>query len=299
MNCSSESTVQNNSYKLSSSQLVKQNAVIYDLQHRDPTHFRKKSEVNYNFFLNKQGSGFDPKSCKSNNISFQNNESLNSSIRKGDPQKKMGKLEKYFKNSGLNGGQTNPISGKTFIPLKAISKNSLFQSNLYEQFSKNIGSSPKGIKERVSHKQGSSFGNSKFTGPKSKTNSISKSQVNFEKIDLSPIFVSEELLFKFMIYVHQEADLYNIFKQYIEYVQEQDFEALINLIDLQVLGETFKNAFILERMALMMSFYLSINGLYKKEIVFLKKIAVLVYSNLFLFLKIILKALTNSQLNVF
>ena len=101
-----------------------------------------------------------------------------------------------------------------------------------------------------------------------------------------------------MICVHNEADLYNIFKNYIEYVQEKDFEIFINLIDLPMLIETFKNSFILERMTLMISFYLSLNGLYKKEIVFLKKIAVLVYSNLLLFLKIILQDLTPLQLNV-
>ena len=73
--------------------------------------------------------------------------------------------------------------------------------------------------------------------PKQKINSISKSQANFEKIDISPIFVTEEILYQFMICVHKEADLYNIFKNYIEYVQEQDFEITQNVEAPPVLRE--------------------------------------------------------------
>jgi hypothetical protein len=101
-----------------------------------------------------------------------------------------------------------------------------------------------------------------------------------------------------MISVHKEADLYNIFKIYIEYVQDHNFEVFIKLVNQSDLSEIFKNSFILERMALMISFYLSLNGLYKKEIVFLKKIAVLVYSNLILFLKTVFKDCSKGMIAV-
>jgi hypothetical protein len=299
MNCSSESTVQNNSYKLSNSQLAKQNAVIYDLQHRDANHFRKKSEVSYNFFLNKHSSVFNPKSCKSNNISFQNNESLNSSVRKNQQDKKLSKLEKYFKNYG-NPGSTGNISipDKNAIKSTIIPKNSFVQGSMYEQIGRNLASSPKSIKERTSFKYSSSMSNSKLMISKQKCQSISKSHVNFENVDLGPMFIIEDILYKFMISVHKEADLYNIFKIYIEYVQDHNFEVFIKLVNQSDLSEIFKNSFILERMALMISFYLSLNGLYKKEIVFLKKIAVLVYSNLILFLKTVFKDCSKGMIAV-
>jgi len=299
MNCSSESTVQNNSYKLSSSQINKPPQVTFDFPVGDPTHFRKRSEVNYNFFLNKNTSAFDPKSCKSNNISFHNNESLNSSVRKRDTDRKMSKLEKYFKNLHITNAPPKVQSGhKSSNITNALSKNSLACSNLYEQFGKNLVSSPKGNKERGSFKQSNSINKSKLLGSNQRLSVVSKSQAFLEKIDLTPLFWIEDFLYQFLICVHKEMDMYNVFKHYIEFVQDQNFEVFLEQLELPMLFDSFKNAFILERMSLMISFYLSLNGLYKKEIVFLRKVAVLIYSNVFLFIKILFNDLAGSDLTV-
>jgi hypothetical protein len=299
MNYSSESTVQNNSYKLSTSQISKPPQVTFDFPVGDPNHFRKKSEVSYNFFLNKNTSAFDPKSCKSNNISFHNNESLNSSVRKKESERKMSKLEKYFKNlNSINAPTKVSSTHKSSNITNALSKNSLVSSNLYEQFGKNYVSSPKGVKERGSFKQSNSINKSKLLGSQQRISVVSKSQAFLEKIDLSPLFLIEDFLLQFLACVHKEADIYNVFKHYIEFVQDQNFEVFIEQLELPMLVDSFKNAFILERMSLMISFYLSLNGFYKKEIVFLRKIAVLIYSNIFLFIKILLKDLGGSDLTV-
>jgi len=299
MNCSSESTVQNNSYKLSSSQISKPPQLTFDFPVGEPVHFRKRSEVNYNFFMNKNTSAFDPKSCKSNNISFHNNESLNSSIRKRETDRKMSKLEKYFKNlNTINGPLKIQCANKSSSITNALSKNSLVCSNLYEQFGKNFVSSPKGVKERGSFKQSSSINKSNLLGSNQRLSTVSKSQAVLEKVDLTPLFWIEDFLYQFLVCVHKEADIYNVFKHYIEFVQDQNFEVFLDQLEIPMLFDSFKNALILERMSLMISFYLSLNGFYKKEIVFLRKVAALIYSNLFLFVKILFKDLAGSDLTV-
>lgn len=294
MNCSSESTIQNNSYKLTSSQLVRQN-VLYDELPRQSNHFRKKSEVNYNLLINRP-SAIDPLSCKSNNISFKQNDSLNTSGRKNEPSGQLSKLEKYFKKQAkpTNSKMTNNVARTD------SGRNSLAQSNIYERFSRGLLiSSPKTIKERSSFKPVGSFNTGNLISSKTKNPELSKSQGALEQVSLSPLFRIEELLYQFVLRVHKKDDFYNNFKEYIEYVQEQDFERHLVLIEGQAQAETFKNALILERMSFMICFYLSLNGLYKKEIVFIQKIAGLIYSNILLFIEAVMKQLTKSHTNVF
>lgn len=89
-----------------------------------------------------------------------------------------------------------------------------------------------------------------------------------------------------------------IFLKYLEIVKSNDFEVYLSMIPSAAIAEGFKNAFVLERMGLMICFYLTQKGLYEKELVFLKKIVVLAYSNFFLFLNFLINDLAPSQLTV-
>lgn len=298
MNCSSESTVQNNSYKLSNSQVAKQTPQVSTLESKNTKHFRKRSEATYNFFLNKHSPNFNPKTCKSNNISFQNNDSsINASVRRQEKDQKLTKLEKYFKKLSLGGGPPKPLRNEA--SLKNLSmKNAGTFNNIYNNEHRKGVSSPKGNKSGLAFQINSSLNNSKINEKRSKPPSHAKSLANLNQINLAPLFAVEELVYEFTAHILLGEDIYDIFTKYIDLVQENDFEIYILMLPSPSLAEEFKNALIIERMTLMICFYFVINNLYQKEKFFLKKLTVLVFSNIQLLMQNILSSLTSAQVAV-
>ena len=146
--------------------------------------------------------------------------------------------------------------------------------------------------------QQSAFSNSKRSIYPGRSIDISKSNISFDRLDLSPIFEIEDQLFRLVVVLQKEEEMTATFSKYLEVVKSHDFEVFLSMIPSAGLTEGFKNAFILERMGLMICFYLTQKGLYEKELVFLKKIVILAYSNFFLFLKFLISDLTTTQLSV-
>ncbi len=239
--------------------------------------------------MNKHSTSIDPKGSKSNNLSLQNNcESINSPIQIGGAPKKMSKLEKYFKNTGSN------------VPTirSSMLKGTNFRNHFYENYTTNINYSPKTAKENESINFLQSAYSSKRTITHGRSTEFSKSNMSFDKLDLSPLFELESHLFGLMVVLHNEEAMADTFLKYLEVVKSNDFEIFLSMIPSAAISEGFKNAFVLERMGLMICFYLSQKGLYEKELVFLKKIVVLAYSSFVLFLKFLTNDLAQSQLHV-
>ena len=297
LNCSSESTVQNNSYKLNSTKEIKERLTVLDTEIVEPKHFRKKSAATYNFFLNKHSAQFNAKNCKSNNISFRDNDSFTNTHRlEKKPEARANKLEKYFQKVT---SIANPTKTPAQIPNPNVPnlKGTLFNQLIKPKTSKTKTQTPKTFKE-LSALTINTTGSKFKISEKKKDLNVSPSKSRIKEVDLTTIFVNEQLLYDFLISVYQGEDIYDLFKTYIEFVQENEFEVYLTLVEPVDLVDTFKNAFILERMSLMICFYLLINGLFKKEIIFLRKIAFLAYSNIFIFLKCVLNDQKPSQLDV-
>jgi len=51
--------------------------------------------------------------------------------------------------------------------------------------------------------------------------------------------------------------------------------------------EEYKKAFIFERTTLMLSFYMLLNDLYNKEVIFLQKLILIVYSNIYCYIELL------------
>jgi hypothetical protein len=298
-NCSSELTVQANainisklpsSYKPSESNFTSNGLGKLN-------HYRKKSEVTYNFFLNKQSSSIDSKAKNSNN-SLNNHANNNIESIELVPSRKLTKLEKYFKNNGANVPLIKSNFSKKQKP-HSPNKTVQFHKSPADSFAKGVTFSPKTMKDNLaSHLLNSVYSHSKVNFDKKRSYELSRSYVSLDKIDLNPIFSVEQAIFDVMETVHKEEELLKTFMSYIELDRDKNFEMILNSISMPAVSENFKNAFIFERMGLIICFYLSRKGLYQKELIFVKKIVILAYSNLFVFLKLILNELSTPQFEV-
>ena len=87
--------------------------------------------------------------------------------------------------------------------------------------------------------------------------------------------------------VHNEEDLYKSFKDYWNQIAYLILKFYWfhhkNLISDKKDQVDFKNALILEKMVLMICFYMNLNKWFEKELVFIKKNLLFSYSNLFVF----------------
>ena len=78
-------------------------------------------------------------------------------------------------------------------------------------------------------------------------------------------------------------NFYDIFKDYINFIQNYYFETIFDLLKL-IKNDNFSNlvkkAFLLERTTLMICFHFLINDNYENEIIFFKKLIKYIYSNI-------------------
>lgn len=97
--------------------------------------------------------------------------------------------------------------------------------------------------------------------------------------DLNLLVQNEEFIYQFLECFNMQADLFELFNKYIEWVEQHDFQQFLDLIAIGQSSEPFKTALICERMALLIIFYLYTKGLYRTEIIFIKKVIGHVYRN--------------------
>ena len=114
--------------------------------------------------------------------------------------------------------------------------------------------------------------------------------------NLEILFKNEENLYTFLELIHQKRDIYDLFKNYIDFAQSNDFQELIDLICIEELQTAVKNSLIIERMGLMSCFYIFINESYKEENIFLKKLISLIYGSFHSFLSTIIGSIRDSPL---
>ena len=114
-------------------------------------------------------------------------------------------------------------------------------------------------------------------------------------LNIDPVFKLEQLLYAFTEHIYKNRDIYDIFKEYLDFIQDHDFSDLVNKIAYVEKRLQFKNMFILERVCLLISFYIYINRLNNKESKLLKKIMFLMYSNIYVFITSIM---TDKTINI-
>jgi CTD small phosphatase-like protein 2 len=116
----------------------------------------------------------------------------------------------------------------------------------------------------------------------------------FSKLDLSLLFKNEDYIYQFFVAIYEKKDIYDIFKNYIDFIQDNSLEVYIKLID-KKLRNSYKNSFILENTTLMIIFYLLLNRNYENEIIFIRNLILSVYSNLYSFIFLIIDSLSDND----
>lgn len=175
-------------------------------------------------------------------------------------QKKFWNFMEKFKNSSKITSKVKPTSIidrlKKFAPSSnPILKTSKLRLNQNYFENKVLKSNLKTVKEPESSR-------------------IAKNTLNF-----FVVFDWEKLLHSFLSAVQQNEDIYNIFKLYIEFIQDYDFELFLAHIESNELRSQINQALIIERICLMSFFYFCINNIFEKELLFIKKITELIYLN--------------------
>lgn len=97
--------------------------------------------------------------------------------------------------------------------------------------------------------------------------------------NLQLIFKHEEFLYNFLVAFNNQSDIHSLFNQYIDWIEENNFQPFLDLIAKSRPVNAIKIAFICERMSLLVIFYLYTKGLYRTEIIFIKKTMMHVYMN--------------------
>lgn len=118
--------------------------------------------------------------------------------------------------------------------------------------------------------------------------SILASPQLYEKLDARVLIEIEEILLRFVNAAYKGEDIYDLFKSYVDYVQDNDVQPFLNLITCGSMQDLYKNSIVLERLALMTCFYLLIHDYYENEIGMIKKLLVCLYSNYYALITMLL-----------
>ena len=256
LNFSCESTVQNNSLK-QNHLLIKLNSnANTKTRTRQKEHIRQNSDLTYNFFINK--SKIYPSTCKSNNTSMKLNDSLAGSSKEINISKKPNKLECYLRRNNYK-VKTESSSSE----IKMCVNNLLPKQNkpkhipisLYDNLGKNRVYSPKIKKEVIVFKDYSMNNLSNLYNKKTILNNSSKGFC-LTNINLNTEFKVEKCLFSLYLEIIDNGEIYSIIKSYIDIIQEKDLKNVLDMIKPKDMYSVYKNAFILERMSVMIIFYL-------------------------------------------
>jgi hypothetical protein len=109
-------------------------------------------------------------------------------------------------------------------------------------------------------------------------------------------FVNESHIFKFFELINHERSIYDLFKIYSDFVHANQTSEVISFIRCQKLKRELKKSFVLERVSVFICFYLELVGLFKRDVIFLKKVISLVYANSVFFIRMIIRKCDLSNL---
>lgn len=142
---------------------------------------------------------------------------------------------------------------------------------------------------KISQREVKMFGSmtQKSSGTSFNRSSIGLNQPNkvemainlIKTLDFSLITKNENFLYQFLEAFNDQSDIFDLFNKYIDWIEENDFQPFLDLIVLLKPVIAIKTALICERMSLLVIFYLYTKGLYKTEIIFIKKTMMHVYKN--------------------
>lgn len=116
-----------------------------------------------------------------------------------------------------------------------------------------------------------------------------------EDYDLHIHFKHEQFIFSFFEKVQKEEDIESLFPIYLGFARDVKMQQILSFIQDPKMQNEFKTAFILERFSLFLCNQLSKQGLYLRDVVFLKKVAAAVYASSFIFIKLILSGCEVSK----
>ncbi len=112
-----------------------------------------------------------------------------------------------------------------------------------------------------------------------------------KKLEYTHLFEIEGLIFKLFYAIKFGEDTYDLFKLYIDSIQDYNFEQYMSIITDQTYRSLCQLSFLYERFSLLLCFYLLLTNNFEKESIFMQKVIQIVYSNCKLFLDIIIKSL--------
>ena len=101
---------------------------------------------------------------------------------------------------------------------------------------------------------------------------------NLNEADLGTLVAIEKFTYDFMLLTESNGDFYDLFKNYIEFIQETDLEGLLIQLSTKQ-AELVKIAICFERLTFLSCFYLELSQMFKSEIFFIQKLSRHLYSN--------------------
>lgn len=128
-----------------------------------------------------------------------------------------------------------------------------------------------------------------------------QNQDNFKEIslpnnfDLLIYFQKDRLIFEFFSKIFNEHEIYDVFKNYLAFIQDENIKEVLKYFYSKKQQENFKKTFILEKISIFICFYMELKNIYKVEIEFLKKIFSIVYANCYMFIKSLIVGSENDK----
>lgn len=247
--------------------------------------FIKKPSVNFQRFDFRTSSDFTSlKKETPNKIKFLKPLKNSRSYREKDSQVMSSYPSKIFKEANKS----------KIFPEKETEKNGIPRSsiNIYKTvFMKNEPKNHAKLNNNLEVKNIKRIGRvGNYLSPQIATNFINNQKTEsllnqIELINLSLLPKNEEFLFQFLQCFHEQSDIFELFNRYIDWIEENDFQPFLDFISIVNSSNAAKVALICERMSLLIIFYLYTKGLYKTEIIFIKKTIMHVYKNFLEFQK--------------
>lgn len=132
-----------------------------------------------------------------------------------------------------------------------------------------------------------------LNSPKSSiTNPVEEHVVDFAKIKDWRSFCSklrdlESYLRQLLEAIENKKDPYDVIRQYVDFIQDREFHDMIDLIKNVNFQKTIKEAFVLERWIIFVTFYMCLEQILGNNHHLVLRIVILIYQNLIYFLKLI------------
>lgn len=240
-----------------------------------------------------------------NNQSFANHnqfkKDLNiSKLQKGDVKRKRNKkftsqyesLSKTKKqpfgvfNKTRNKDKLDKSLNMSFMKIKSVKGK--FGTKKFGQRDKSaINKFKKTMKEGMKYKK--NFGGQSQAKQKSSLVDIDREEEKYNRLYPDVLFKTEEILYEIYMAIVNKKDIYDLFKVYMDYIQDYEYDGFIEILTNEKLAEEVKKGLILERVSLMILFYFLINEQLEKNLASIQSLIYFVYSNFHSFVSLIAK----------